>query len=104
MLFKLWRLIQLLLPFGLIALMYGHRKSLPSNINLKNGRKLKAIMITTNYGILVSSEKYVKNRLQKLKQEQEKIFNYNNSLIKQINELTFEQREEMYNRKEHDTI
>lgn len=104
MLFRIWKFIQLFLPFGLVIFMYKNNKSLPCNINLKNGRKLKAIMVTTDYGILFSYEKYVHNRLQKLKKEQERIFNYNNSLIKEINNLTFEQREEMYNREDNEHI
>ena len=55
-------------------------------------------MISTDYGILFSQEKYVANRLQALKKKQEQVFLLNNNLIQEINELDLMQREEMYNR------
>ena len=105
MLYNLWRWIQLwLIPYGLLLQIYRRNKALPANINTKYGRKLKAIMITTDYGLLFSDEKYIENRLQLLKQRQQKAFDENNLLMKEINELTMEQRELMYNREEENGL
>ena len=98
MLYKFWSWLQLWLPYGLILYMYKNNKALPSQLRLRNGRKLKAIMISTDYGILFYQEKYVANRLQALKKKQEQVFLLNNNLIQEINELDLMQREEMYNR------
>ena len=51
MLYKFWSWLQLWLPYGLILYMYKNNKALPSQLRLRNGRKLKAIMISTDYGI-----------------------------------------------------
>lgn len=104
MLYNIWRWLQLWLPYGLVLHLYKTNKSLPCNIALKNGRKLKAIMITTDYGVLFSQEKYVENRLQLLKKKQETAFKLNNELLQEINSLTMEQREEMYNREQNNGV
>lgn len=104
MLFKIWRFIQMWLPFWLILRIYRSNKALPANIHTKFGRKLKAIMITTDYGLLFSDEKYNENRLKLLREKQKEAFNLNNELIKEINELTMEQRELMYNREEENGL
>ena len=66
MIHAIWKWLQLLLPYGLILHIYRHDKGLPANIKMQNGRCLKAIMITTDYGLLFSQEKYVDNRLKRL--------------------------------------
>lgn len=105
MLFNIWRWIQLwLIPYGLLIQIYKRKKALPANIDTKYGRKLKAIMINTEYGILFTAEKYIENRLKVLKDKQQKAFEANNVLVKEINELTMQQRELMYNREEEDGI
>lgn len=105
MLYSIWRWIQIwIIPYGWLLKFYSGRKSLPANINLANGRKLKALMITNDYGILFSEERYVANRLKVLKQRQQEVFTENNLLTKEINELSFKQRELMYNREEENGI
>lgn len=104
MLYKFWQWLQLWLPFGLVLHMYRMNPALPANISLRNGRKLKAIMITTDYGILFSDEIYIQNRLQLLKKQQQQAFELNNKLVHEINSLSLEQREQMYNRDTQDGI
>ena len=40
MLYKFWSWLQLWLPYGLILYMYKNNKALPSQLRLRNGRKL----------------------------------------------------------------
>jgi hypothetical protein len=95
MIHAIWKWLQLLLPYGLILHIYRHDKGLPANIKMQNGRCLKAIMITTDYGLLFSQEKYVDNRLKRLVAKQKEISHVNDLLIKEINELDFIQREKL---------
>lgn len=100
MIYAIWRWLQLWLPLGLILHIYRSDKALPANIKMGNGRKLKAIMITTDYGVLFSEEKYIDNRLKRLVKQQKEVNLLNDTLIKEINELDFIQREQLYNRVE----
>lgn len=95
MIYSFWKWLQLWLPYGLLLFMYKNKKALPTNIKMRSGRNLKAIMITTDYGILFSEEKYVKNRLKKLVEKQKEVSYVNDLLIKEINELDFIQREKL---------
>lgn len=95
MIYAIWRWIQLWLPYGLILHIYKNNKALPANIKMQNGRLLKAIMVTTDYGILFSEEKYIDNRLKRLIAKQKEISNTNDLLIKEINELDFIQKERL---------
>lgn len=95
MIYAIWRWIQLWLPYGLILHIYKNDKALPANIKMQNGRLLKAIMVTTDYGILFSEEKYIDNRLKRLIAKQKEISNTNDLLIKEINELDFIQKERL---------
>ena len=96
MLYKLWNLIQVWLPYWVILKIYEQSRALPAKIRTKSGRNLKAIMITTEYGILFTERKYVHNRLKKLREKQLKLENINTELANEINNLSFEAREMMY--------
>lgn len=105
MIYNIWKWLQLWLPYGLILFIYKHDKSLPANIRMKSGRNAKAIMITTDYGILFSEEKYIKNRLKKLVKQQKEIAQLNDVLLKEINELDFIQKEQLLgNLREEDEL
>lgn len=95
MIHALWRWIQLWLPYGLILFLYRNNKALPANIKMRTGRNLKAIMVTTDYGILFSEEKYIDNRLKRLVQKQKEVSQLNDILVKEINELDFIQKEQL---------
>ena len=95
MIHALWRWIQLWLPYGLILFMYRNNKALLANIKMRTGRNLKAIMVTTDYGILFSEEKYIDNRLKRLVQKQKEVSQLNDILVKEINELDFIQKEQL---------
>ena len=84
--------------------MYKRNNALPTNILTSQGTKLKAIMITTNYGIICTMEEYVKNRAKVLKEKQEQVSKLNDALIAEINALSFEERELLYNREEDGTV
>lgn len=104
MLYAFWRWIQLWLPYGLILWMYKSNKAIPANIRTRQGRNLTAVMVTTDYGVIYSKEHYIENRAQKLKQKQKEISQYNDALIREINNLSFQERERLYNREEDGTI
>lgn len=95
---KFIRFLQLCLPFGLVLYMYKADKALPTNIRTRTGRNLKAIMLTTEYGLLFSEEEYIKNRNKKLKEKQAQVNKLNDELMAEINSLSFEERERLYNR------
>ena len=97
MLYNIWRFIQLLLPYWLVIQIYKANKALPTNIKTRSGRNLKAIMITDKYGILFTSENYIVNRTKKLREQQLLLNNANEILSKEINNLSFEAREEVFN-------
>ena len=96
MLFKIWRWIQLFLPYGLILYMYKRNKALPANIRTREGNNFRAIMVTENYGVLFSSDEYIKNRgalLLKRKKETEEI---NNAIIRELEDLDVYERMRLY--------
>lgn len=96
MLYNLWRFIQLLLPYGLILHIYRCNKAMPANIKTRTGRNFRAILITTEYGIIFSDEKYIQNRTKRLKEKQKQVEAMNNALIDEINSLSFAERERLY--------
>lgn len=98
MLYKIWTFIQLLLPYWVVIQMYKHNKALPVNIKTRTGRTLKAIMVTTNYGILFDNGVYILNRGKHLQQQQKQLDEATQLIAKEINNLTFEAREELFNK------
>ena len=107
MLYKLWVWIQLwIIPFGWLVKIHNGNNVLPeyvTAIKLANGRKIKTVMITTDYGILFSEEKYVDKRLQKLLAKQKEVSDLNVKLTAEINDLSLIQREYLINR-ENDNV
>lgn len=83
------------LPYWLILFIYKKHKALPANIKTRTGRNLKAIMITTDYGVIFSEEKYVKNRLGVLSEKQKQVAQLNDELLSEINNLSFIQKEQL---------
>ena len=102
MLMWIWKKIQLFLPFGIIIYMYKNNKSIPANIRTRSGRMLHAIMITTDYGILYSDEVYIKNRTKVLKQMQQSLLHKSQQVEREINNLSFEEKELLYHGDESD--
>ena len=97
MLYNIWRFIQLLLPYGFILNIYKRNKAIPTNIKTKSGRNLKAIMITDKYGVIFTEDIYIENRLHKLRQKQKQVDALNSQLANEINSLSFQAREIMFN-------
>ena len=95
MLYKFLRFLQLCLPFGLVLYMYKSDKALPANIKTRTGRNLKAIMLTTEYGLLFGEEVYIKNRTKVLKQQQKEASLLSDELLAELNSLSFEERERL---------
>ena len=95
MLYKLWEFIQLLLPYGLVLYMYRCNKSLPTTIKTRYGGGFKAVLITTDYGILFSNDKYIKNRAEALKKRKNQIESMNKQLLDELNSLTIDEREHL---------
>ena len=84
MLYSIWRWIQMwIIPFGLLIQMNKGKDVLPSNIKLRNGRKLKALMITNDYGILLAQQRYISD--------------LNVKLTAEINDLSIQQKEFLLN-------
>ena len=100
MIFWIWKKLQLLLPYGLVLWMYKANKALPTNIYTCEGNKYKAVMITENYGILVSETKYIKDRAKKLKALQMEAAMRNELLMAEINQLSMEEQRRLYDDKE----
>lgn len=96
-LYHIWRFIQLLLPYWLVLNIYKTNKAIPTNIKTRSGRNLKAIMITDKYGVIFTEDIYIENRLHKLRQKQKQVDAINNELAKEINNLSFQSREIMFN-------
>ena len=94
---KFFEFIKLWLPYGLVLWLYAGQKGLPANIRLKSGRNLRAVMITTEYGVIYTKEKYNAERLAVLKREAEITARKYDIISKEINNLGFEAREEMFN-------
>lgn len=95
MLFALWRFIQLLLPYGLVLYIYRRNKSLPTNIKTTYGKGFKAVLITTDYGVIYSDDKYIANRALELKKRKKQIEDMNNVLLDELNSMTVEERERL---------
>lgn len=91
--YKFLRFLQLCLPFGLVLYMYKTDKALPANIRTASGRKLKAIMLTTDYGLLFSQEVYIANRVKKLRERNQELLDLEAEFIAQLNNLSYEEKE-----------
>ena len=102
MIYKILRFIQLWLPFWFILWLYKSDQALPANIKTRTGRNLKAIMITTEYGLIFAEEVYNKNRLKLIKQKQQEVAQLNDELIAEINNLSFAERELLINGTQED--
>lgn len=96
MLYNIWRFIQLFLPYILLIKIYKNNKAIPANIRTRTGRKLRAIMVTNDYGLLFREETYIANRGKILKERQAELDKLSNNIIREINELSFEERESLY--------
>lgn len=96
MIFKLWRFIQMFLPYGVILWIYRRNQAIPANIRTREGNNYKAILITEDYGLLFSEDKYVKNRGNFLMEQKRLIEEENNKVIKELNSLNMEERERIY--------
>lgn len=97
MLYWMLRLVILILPYGLVLSIYKNNNALPANIHTRSGRFLKAIMITENYGILVSKKVYIDNKAKLLMEKQKQLNEANEKLAKEFNSLSFDLREEIFN-------
>ena len=97
MLFALLRFLTLFIPYGLLLLFVRGKKTIQTNLRTLSGRRLNAFMLSENYGILIMKEKYIDDRLKKLKQKQDKINKQNEALAKEFNSLSFEAREIIFN-------
>lgn len=93
MLFKLWRMVQLMLPYWVVINLYKHNRALPANIRTVTGKNLKAVMITEKYGIIFTSGEYYSNRVKYLQKVKDELTMANDNLTQEINELSFEARE-----------
>ena len=96
MLFKLWELIQLLLPLKLLIKIYKNKKAIPTNIKTRSGRGFKAIMITNDIGILFSNEVYIGDRVKKLVQQKKFLDKASDEILDEINSLSFNSKQELY--------
>jgi hypothetical protein len=74
---------------------YKRKKALPTNIKTLSGRNFKAIPITTDYGIIFSEEVYVQDRVNKLLKAKAILDNQSEEIVKEINSLSFEARENL---------
>ena len=93
MLYKLKQFIFMLLPYWLVINIYKRNKAIPANIRTSSGKSLKAVMVTSKYGILFYADVYYKNRIKFLQQKSDQITAQSNNLTKELNELSFEARE-----------
>ena len=100
MLHWLWNLIQLLLPYGLIIRMYRNKRGIPANIRTRSGNNLRAIMITTSYGIILGANDYVANRSKQLMELHNQLQRQSKEVMQEINKLNFEVREQLFNRED----
>ena len=97
MLFKLWAWIQLwILPLGWLLKIYSKNKALPANIRTHSGRNYKAVLITTEYGLLFSEKTYMANRTQKLREMQYALQVASEAFDKELNSLSFQEKQEYY--------
>jgi len=96
MLYNIWRWLQLWLPYGLILWMYRKNQALPANIRTREGNNYKALMITNDYGILFSEDKYIKNRGAYLMQKKRDLEQLNNAVLSELNSLNMLERQRLY--------
>jgi len=97
LIYAIWRWIQLWLPYGFILWLYRRNKAIPANIKTREGNNFKAILITEDYGIMFSEDKYVENRGKFLLSQKRVLEEQNNEVIKELNSLNFKERERIYN-------
>lgn len=97
MLYWIWNKLKLFMPFGLLLWLYKGKKGLPTNIKLRSGRNMKAVMLTTEYGLLFTLERYNAARLEKLKETSDNLAKAKAEIDKEINGLSFEVKEELFN-------
>lgn len=100
MLYNLWRFIQLWLPYWIILKIYQSHKALPTNIKTRQGNNLKAIMVTKNYGVIFTEDKYIQNRSRVLLQLQRQLDQQSNDITRELNSLSFMERESLFNEEE----
>lgn len=100
MLYNLWRFIQLWLPYWIILKIYQSHKALPTNIKTRQGNNLKAIMVTKNYGVIFTEDKYIQNRSKVLLQLQRQLDQQSNDITRELNSLSFMERESLFNEEE----
>lgn len=93
MLYWIWNIIRGWLPFWILVLLYRKKKSLPIALTLDNGNKYRLIMITHDFGMVMSTTKYDPRRLYALKDKMEAIRKLEQELVDEINTLSFEQKE-----------
>ena len=96
MLFKLWRFIQLWLPYGIILWMYKQNRALPANIRTRDGNNYRAILITEDYGVLFSDDVYIKNRGKFLLKQKAQIEAENDAVIRELQDLNVYERMRIY--------
>ena len=67
----------------------------PTTIRTKYGKGFKAVLITTEYGLLFSTDKYIANRALELKKRKNQIEDMNDKLLEELNSMTVEEREQL---------
>lgn len=100
MLYKLWEIIQMWLPYWVVIQLYKSKKAVPANIQTRSGKILRATMVTPKYGIIFTNQDYISNRGKLLQQKRDEINKANELLTKEINSLSFAAREELFAKKE----
>lgn len=97
MLYNIWRWIQLwILPLGWLLKIYGNQKSLPAAIRTQSGRNYKAVLITTEYGLLFSEKEYMANRTKKLREMEYAISKANSQFMDELNSLSPQEKQDYY--------
>jgi len=97
MLYAIWRWIQLwILPMGWVLKIYSNNKALPANIRTASGRNYKAVLITTEYGLLFSEDKYIENRTQKLREKEYALAIANKQFMDELNSLSNSEKQKYY--------
>lgn len=97
MIFNIWRWIQMwLIPYGILLKLYSKNKALPPNIRTWDGNNYKAILITEDYGLLFSADKYINNRGKYLMEQKRITELKQNEVLAELNALNVLAREEIY--------
>ena len=97
MLYNLWRWVQLwILPLGWLLKIYEADKSLPAAIRTQSGRNYKAVLITTEYGLLFSEKEYIANRTKKLREMEYAIAQANDKFMNELNSLSPQEKQDYY--------